>query len=362
MSLALASPALALNSPTIDYGHCDAAINTLTISHGGVDHTGYRIYRATSADLGVTWTAETNTQYVTGSATWDTAVDGTTGFSYRVRSTKDDGATLGPFSAHTFYCNAWAPPGAGGSAGAPLLTDSEAAAWVTATTEKTSLATSNATPNACDVIGTCLTQAKIDSYHGLKERANYQSVDGLAGFVAPSTDMLIQWVSAKYGLIPDWVRAQMSHESDWHQQGAYGSGGQNSDQGDVCNLAVAQNCDDNAVHTDWFTLYPSQSRVISTCTSDCRVGESMGIGQIKWRPSNTRGSGTNPLRWESTAFNLDHYGATMRGWFDNAYGHGNGGNPWAAVCAWFTGDVNSCDTSYTDDVQARLAAKTWNGY
>jgi hypothetical protein len=347
-------------APTIDGGFCYPSANGLWWHDNDVGVLSYNVYRSSSTDYGSTWGTEAAVATPTTPAWYDPS-PGLTAYRYRVSGFPVDGT-----KSVYWDCNAWAPPLAGGSVGAPLHTDAEAAAWVTATNEKASL-TGNATANACDVLGTCLTQAKIDSYHSLKERANYQYVDGLAGFSAPSTDMLIQWASYKWGVPVDWVRAQMSHESDWDQQGAYGNG-QNADQGDVCNLAVAQSCDDNAVHTDWFTLYPSQARVSSTCTSsDCRVGESMGIGQIKWRPSNTRGSGTEPLRWQSTAFNLDHYGATMRGWFDGLYNNSTPGDAWAAVCAWFTGIGNACNssnggTAYLSDVQARLAAKTWNSY
>ena len=65
-----------------------------------------------------------------------------------------------------------------------------------------------------------------------------------------------------------------------------------------------------------YGLYPYQSRIPHTSN----VYQSLGIAQVRWTPDGSLHPGTEPLRWESTAFNLDEQAATLRFYYDNPSG------------------------------------------
>jgi Flp pilus assembly CpaE family ATPase len=87
----------------------------------------------------------------------------------------------------------------------------------------------------------------------------------VTGQFTGTTDEIIQWAALKWGLPMDLVRAVAVVESHWHQLGRPGDG-----------------------------------------------GLSYGLTQIK----RTVSRGTYPLSSESTAFNLDYYGAAVRYYYD----------------------------------------------
>jgi hypothetical protein len=167
-------------------------------------------------------------------------------------------------------------------------------------------------------------------------------VTGRSRLRKPSTDDLIQWASHKWRIPTDWIRAQMMKESTWRQ----------SDLGDR-----------ETVPARWYGLYPPQARVAGT--SD--VYQSMGLSQIKWRPDGSQGAGTEPLRWKSTAFSLDYYGAWIRYFYDglcNWCGSGyKGGQAWSSIGAWFQPDpwANPDAREYVRDVREALAERSWPG-
>jgi hypothetical protein len=116
-------------------------------------------------------------------------------------------------------------------------------------------------------------------------------VDGRDGLHNPSTDDLIQWAAHKWGIPENWLRAEYVEESYWN---SFMLG----DLGRVSSAAYAR--------------YPVQARV-----SGQRVYESMGVAQVRWSPSGSVDAGTEPLRWESTAFNIDYQAAMVRFYYDN---------------------------------------------
>jgi hypothetical protein len=91
----------------------------------------------------------------------------------------------------------------------------------------------------------------------------------------------------------------------------------------------------------------------------------MGIAQIKWKPDGSQWPGTEPLRWRSTAFNIDFQAATLRYYFDGLCGWcGKGyaaGQEWASVGAWYSPSPwqNSGAVSYESTVKRRLAEEAW---
>jgi hypothetical protein len=122
--------------------------------------------------------------------------------------------------------------------------------------------------------------------------------------------------------------------------------------------------DRRSVSASWLALYPPQALISGT--SD--VYQSMGIAQVKWRPDGSVGAGSEPLRWESTAFNLDYYAATIRyyysgrcNWCTDGY---EGGRAWKSLGAWFQPNPwgNAGQLSYIAKVSAALANRTWESY
>ena len=120
----------------------------------------------------------------------------------------------------------------------------------------------------------------------------YRYVDGRDGLRHPSTDDLIQWAAHKWGIPEDWLRAEYVHETYWNQ---YFLG------------------DSTPVSAPWYGQYPAPDRVPHTLN----VYQSLGITQVRWAPDGSLHPGTEPLRWLSTAFNVDYQAATVRFYYDN---------------------------------------------
>ena len=166
----------------------------------------------------------------------------------------------------------------------------------------------------------------------------------VTGHYSGTTDEVIQWAAAKWGIPADWLRAEYVQESRWNM----------SQLGDLATVTPTA-----------YSEYPSQARVPNTD----EVYQSMGISQIKWIPDGSVGAGTEPLRWESTAFNADYQAATLRFYFDDpdglrsAWGDStySAGNAWDSLGGWFEPYpwLNSGQLSYIAEVQAHLAARTW---
>ncbi len=169
-------------------------------------------------------------------------------------------------------------------------------------------------------------------------------VDGRDGMRDPSTDDLIQWAAHKWGVPEDWLRAEYAVESYWNQ---------------------FQLGDSTKVSRRWYGLYPYQSRVPHTTN----VYQSLGIAQVRWTPNGSLHPGTEPLRWESTAFNLDEQAATLRFYYDNPSGARSAwGDPtytpcekWESIGAWYNPYPwgNARQASYIRAVQRYLGSRVW---
>ena len=168
-------------------------------------------------------------------------------------------------------------------------------------------------------------------------------VTGRPGIATPSTDELIQWAAHKWGIPEDWLRAQYTQESDWRQ----------SAQGDLRTEPSA-----------WWGQFPS-----SSCPTSTQCYESLGITQVKWHPDGSEGAGTEPLRWKSTAFNIDYQASIIRFEYDNPYGKRSSWgdaayhplDQWLALSAWFSCYPygNAAQLDYMSGVQKHLAARDW---
>jgi hypothetical protein len=217
------------------------------------------------------------------------------------------------------------------------LSDARAAALVTHEPETRP---SNASAN--DYVPTT---AQLTAFHA--STASYmndpyrQYVTGRPGLAHPSTDDLVQWAAHKWGIPEDWIRAGMLFESHWYQTAL----------GDL-----------QSVSSSWYSLYPPQARIAGTL----EAYESMGVMQVRWRADNSSlAAGTEPLRWQSTAFNLDFYGSTLR-WMYNGLcpwcGTGYGpGQAWNTIGGWYGGGPwgGTADQWYIADVQDALHFRYW---
>lgn len=172
----------------------------------------------------------------------------------------------------------------------------------------------------------------------------FRYVDGRDGLHDPSTDDLIQWSAHKWGIPENWLRAEYVQESYWDQ---FWLG------------------DENPVPKSWYTLYPPQARVANTL----EVYRSMGITQVQWTPNGAIGPGSDPLRWQSTAFNLDYQAAMVRFYYDNPAGTRSAWGDssyvpcerWPSIGGWYRPYPwgNSDQAGYIGKVQGDLADRAW---
>jgi hypothetical protein len=183
----------------------------------------------------------------------------------------------------------------------------------------------------------------------VQENPYNQYVDGQDGLNNPSTDDLIQWGAHKWGIPEDWLRAQYVQESQWSQFWL----------GDRSTETAGD-----------YPLYPVQAHVSGSSTD---IYQSMGVTQVQWQPadhpSGSVGTGTEPLRWKSTAFNIDYQAATVRFYYDNPQGTrsswGDGTyvpcQQWNSIGGWFQPYPwnNSGQQNYIGLVQNQLSSQTW---
>lgn len=232
----------------------------------------------------------------------------------------------------------WAPP----STAQVPLTDAQAAARVT---HKPEIHADNTTFNNYVPAAT-----ELEAFHakatGWPPVSITRYVDGLDGLSSPSTDDLIQWAAAKWGIPADWVRAQIAQESTWHQCLSETRG-----WGDRTTVS----------ETDWNQYGTSCGGKIAG-TKEAFVSD--GLSSVKWIPSISEHPGTEPLRWKSTAFNLDYYAANIRAYFDGLCswcGTGySAGQDWASIGAWFSPTPwKTASEGYVASVQKRLAERDW---
>jgi hypothetical protein len=169
-------------------------------------------------------------------------------------------------------------------------------------------------------------------------------VDGRDGMRDPSTDDLIQWAAHKWGIPENWLRAEYVQESYWNQ---------------------FQLGDATKVSSRWYDQYPSQARIPQTG----EVYQSLGITQVRWAPDGSLGPGTEPLRWESTAFNVDDQAATIRFYYDNpsnartSWGDHSYApcEKWRSVGGWYRPYPwgNPDQAWYVGGVRKHLANRDW---
>jgi hypothetical protein len=205
-------------------------------------------------------------------------------------------------------------------------------------------------PGANEYVPTTAQIAQFQSAHtssgqpALAFNPYFRYVNGRDGMHDPSTDDLIQWSAHKWGIPEDWLRAEYVQESYWSQ---------------------FQLGDEHNVPRSWYDLYPVQARVPNTG----EVYRSLGITQVQWTPDGSIGPGSNPLRWESTAFNLDYQAAMVRFYYDNPSGARTSWGDatyapcqaWRSIGGWYRPYPwgNADQAWYISHVRQHLADQTW---
>jgi len=159
----------------------------------------------------------------------------------------------------------------------------------------------------------------------------------VTGGFSGTTDEILQFVAHKWGIPEDVVRAVAVNESSWRMS-------QLGDRATAVDPAA----------------YPAYSRIIGT--SD--VYQSLGIMQVKWTPEGLH-QGTEPLRWQSTAFNADYWASVVRYYYDGLCdwcGAGySSGQAWASVGAWYNPTPwIDASVSYVASVKSHIATAPWS--
>jgi hypothetical protein len=238
-------------------------------------------------------------------------------------------------------------------------------------------------------------------------------VTGACPLTNATTDELIQWAAAKWGLSDEIVRAQMIEESNWYQNlkwtntmppglGARPSGCPigtpvfGRGYGDYAPGASSIPSSQGSPNTSPGSAYNSAlgNTLVDTSVANRQYGPaSFGMPQCKWW-SNTSpgplGFGAYPYTETCTSVALDVYCATLRAQYEgmNAWMAGSGGDPtyasyaaspggtqgvWGSIGNWFSGDWASGTSQstwgstitgaigYCKQVQAFLSAQTWLG-
>jgi hypothetical protein len=185
---------------------------------------------------------------------------------------------------------------------------------------------------------------------GYSGMVNGQEVWGrIDGNFTGTTDEIIQWAAAKWGLPDEFIRAEAVQESYWYQGLKDGNGQPKLDRG----YGDAGSCGGlgSPAPSGYGTGGPS----------------SFGLLQDKWcsfKDANAPGYGGWPWIETSTAYSLDLYAGAIRGclegfdtWLGPTY---RGGDIWGCLGRWFSGAWYSPPAmTYIDRVKRQLAAKAW---
>jgi hypothetical protein len=236
------------------------------------------------------------------------------------------------------------------------LSDAAAAALVQNVFAEERAAT-NTTPNHYVPSQTELNAflAETNLYGQTPPQANPYMANVTGGYSCANTDECIQWGAIKWGIPPDWLRAEYIQESDWYQM----------PPGGTCTSCTGNGCGDLTTVGN-STNYPAYSRISGTS-----VCQSLGITQIRWDhpDGNSSGTGSEPLRWKSTAFNIDFQAATVRFYFDNPNGVRAGWGDssyvpcqnWNSIGGWYEPYPwnNPGQQGYVQSVQNILGNRTW---
>ena len=174
-----------------------------------------------------------------------------------------------------------------------------------------------------------------------------QVFDRISGNFTGTTDEIIQWAAAKWGLPDDVMRGEAVEESGWFQANKEPDGQPIDQQG----YGDFGDCGGSPAGSPYGPDGPS----------------SFGIMQVKWctlNDPNAPGTGGWPWTENSTAWDLDTYGAVVRAcyegwepWLGPTY---RAGDLWGCIGRWNSGAWHDeLGNSYIERVQRTTAAKPW---
>jgi hypothetical protein len=185
-------------------------------------------------------------------------------------------------------------------------------------------------------------------YSGMENHA--QLFGRVTGNFTGTTDEIIQWAAVKWGVPDDVIRAEAVVESFWyqglkHQDGTPVEGHGYGDFGD---------CGGSPEPSGYRSGGPA----------------SFGLMQIKWCAMKDASAASYdgwPWSERSTSYNLDLYGAVLRGciegwdsWLGNGY---HAGDLWGCIGRWFAGQWYSDDAQeYINVVKTNLVNKPWRSW
>ena len=185
-----------------------------------------------------------------------------------------------------------------------------------------------------------VTSRPVPGYGGMEHGAAL--FGRVTGAFTGTTDETIQWAAVKWGLPDDVVRAQAVTESSWYQNHKIG-GMPVRDHG----YGDYGQCGGSPAASGYGSSGPA----------------SFGIMQIK----HCMNPGTAGSSETSTAFNLDYYGAIIRGCiegWDSWLGRGYAaGDLWGCVGRWYSGDwYGAGAVAYIATVKTHLSTRPWRAW
>jgi hypothetical protein len=169
----------------------------------------------------------------------------------------------------------------------------------------------------------------------------------VTGNYTGTTDEIIQWTAAKWGLPDEVIRAEAVDESNWYQNLKTSSGQPISGSG----YGDFGNCGGSPPASGYGVNGPA----------------SFGLLQTKWctlKDPNAPGYGGWPYTENSTAYNLDLYAAVIRGcyqgwdtWLGTTY---TKADLWGCIGRWYSGNWHTPDAqNYITRVQTLTTTKPW---
>jgi hypothetical protein len=188
----------------------------------------------------------------------------------------------------------------------------------------------------------------VPGYSGM---VNHGQVFGrVTGDFTGTTDEIIQWAAAKWGLPDEIVRADAVDESNWYQSRKDASGRPVNGEG----YGDFGDCGGSPASSGYGASGPS----------------SFGLMQVKYcalRDDGATNRGGWPWIERSTAYAVDLWAAVIRGcyqgwdtWLGSGY---SAGDLWGCLGRWHSGEWYSQDArAYIDRVQHYLASKPWRSW
>jgi hypothetical protein len=169
----------------------------------------------------------------------------------------------------------------------------------------------------------------------------------VTGNFTGTTDEIIQWAAAKWGLPDNLIRAEASVKSNGYQNLKDGNGKPIAN----CGYGDFGDCGGSPAPSGYGATGPA----------------SFGLTQIKWcahKDASASGYGTWPWSERSTAYNLDYFGAVIRGcvegwdsWLGNGYA---AGDMWGCIGRWHSGGwYDSAANGHIATVKNAFNTRPW---